>query len=453
MLYSAFRLLATIALEVFFRRIEVEGLDGVPAQGAVLLLPNHTNSLVDPLVLVTAIDRRLTVTAKHVLRQNPLLRALFWALGVVVVHRRQDVDKGADPRQNVEALARLGAILDAGGAVCLFPEGVSHSGPALRPFHSGAARLAVAFAQRHGLSKALSVVPVGLHYTDKDTFRSSVWLRCGEPVDASRWLADHPGADARALTQDIYDRVRAITLNYDSRRESAVLGMAAELVVTAGAMPAPLGRDEPEVAAWFRLLARLQEGYRQLSHEAPDAVQALVQRIGRYRAALRRAGILPAEVFLSMHPGRVALFVLREFELLVVGAPLAGWGTLHHAAPYLATRAAARALSTDEDHWATNTVYPGVVIFLVWYLAVLTLAWWLMPPAWAALYSALLPYTGYYALLYRERAGSALRRTRTFLRFLTKPSLQRDLASEGRAIIDSIGRLAARLDSPHEVTP
>jgi 1-acyl-sn-glycerol-3-phosphate acyltransferase len=453
MLYWAFRLLATIALRVFFRRIEVDGLDRVPARGAVLLLPNHANSLVDPLVVVTALDRRVTMTAKHALRANPMLRALFWALDVVVVHRRQDADQGADPRQNVEALERLGAVLDRGGAGCLFPEGVSHSDPGLRGFHSGAARVAVAFARRHGTSRPLTVVPVGLHYTDKDRFRSSVWLRFGNPIDAPRWLADHPEADARALTQEVYGRVRAITLNYETRRESVVLGLAAEIVATGGAMPAPLGRDEPQVAAWFHLLARLQAGYRQLNEDSPELVEALGRRIGRYRSALRKAGIRPAEVFLPMHAGRAALFILREFELLVVGAPLAAWGILHHVVPYFATRGAARVLSTDEDHWATNTVYPGIVIFGAWYVLLGTLAWWLMPPAWAAVYSLLLPYTGYYALLYRERAGSAFRRTRTFLRFLFRPALQRELASEGRAILNALGTLASRLDEAHEVTP
>jgi 1-acyl-sn-glycerol-3-phosphate acyltransferase len=419
----------------------------------VLLLPNHVNSLVDPLVVVTALHRRVTMTAKHALRSNPLLRALFWALDVVVVHRRQDVGQDADPRQNLEALERLGAILDRGGAVCLFPEGISHSDPGLRGFHSGAARVAVAFTRRHGTSLPLTVVPVGLHYTDKDRFRSSVWLRVGEPIDAPGWLAGHPGADARALTQEVYARVRAITLNYETRRESVVLGLAAEIVATGGAMPAPLGRDEPEVAAWFRLLARLQDGYRQLSEDDPEVVEALGRRIGRYRSALRKAGILPAEVFLPMHAGRAALFVLRELELLIVGAPLAAWGILHHVVPYFATRSAARTLSTDEDHWATNTVYPGLVIFGAWYLVLLALAWWLLPHAWAALYSVLLPYAGYYALLYRERAGSAFRRTRTFLRFLVRPALQRELAAEGRAILDEIGALATRLDERRGADP
>jgi hypothetical protein len=280
-----------------------------------------------------------------------------------------------------------------------------------------------------------------------------VWLRLGEPIDAARWLASHPGADARALTQEVYDRVRAITLNYETRRESIVVGLAAEIVATGGAMPAPLGRDEPAVAEWFRLLGRLQAGYRQLRAEAPETIEALVARIGRYRAALRRAGIVPAEVFLPMHPGRAALFVLRELEILFVGAPLAAWGTLHHAVPYVATRATARALSTDEDHWATNTIYPGFVIFGAWYLLLLALAWWLLPRGWAALYTVLLPFTGYYAILYRERAGGALRRARTFLRFSARPGLQRDLADEGRAILDAIGALAARLDTPAEVTP
>ncbi len=65
--------MAGVMLRLFFRRIEVEGLENVPAAGPILLVPNHTNALVDPLLLVTTLKRRVTVTVKNVLGKNPLL--------------------------------------------------------------------------------------------------------------------------------------------------------------------------------------------------------------------------------------------------------------------------------------------------------------------------------------------------------------------------------------------
>src|SRR5262249_13290634 len=79
------------------------------------------------------------------------------------------------------------------------------------------------------------------------------------------------------------------------------------------------------------------------------------------------------------------------------------------------------------------------------YLLQWAAAWLLLPPVWAALYTVALPYAGYYALLYSERAGGAFRRTRTFLRFLWDRALQQRLASQGLVIIARIRELGEML--------
>ncbi len=432
-------------MSLFFREIEVEGQEQVPTAGPVLLVPNHSNALVDPLVVLTALDRRVTITAKNVLAKNPLLGLLMKGLGVVTFHRRSDVGKGADPRQNVRSLQRCREVLAAGGAVCIFPEGVSHSDPGLRPFHAGPARIALDYVRKDGDPGGLTIVPVGLLYTEKDRFRSGVWLRFGEPLAVGPWQESHPDAGAQELTAEIRRRVEALTLNYQTRRESLLLTWAADVVATRGAMPPPLGRRDRSVAEWFRLLGRLQDGYRTLLQTHREEVEALSARIRRYRSELKRRGIDPAEIYLPRSFWRSLLFLVRELELLLVGAPLALFGAVNHLIPGLLVRRIARALSVDKDHWASNVVYPSFLIFPFFYGVQIGLAWWLLPAFWAGLYTVALPYTGYYALLYGERAGSAFRRVATFLRFLLHPSDQDALAAEGRAIIAEVRALEARL--------
>jgi hypothetical protein len=62
-------------------------------------------------------------------------------------------------------------------------------------------------------------------------------------------------------------------------------------------------------------------------------------------------------------------------------------------------------------------------------------------------YTVALPYTGYYALLYRDRALSAFRRTWTFFRFLFHRGEQERLAQEGRGIIEQIWQLDQKLSA------
>ncbi len=435
-------MLARVILKVFFRRIEVEGRSSVPDSGPVLFVSNHTNAFVDPMLLVITLRRRVTLTAKNVLTSNPLLAVLMKGMGIISFHRRDDVGKGADVKQNTGSLAQCRAVLQQGGALCIFPEGVSHSDPALRPFRTGAARIALDYLHLDGNPGRLQIVPVGLLYTEKDQFRSAVWLRYGEPLDIGAWLAEHAEADAQSLTEELLRRVEAVTLNYETRRESAILSWGAEILATDGAAPAPLGWRTRPVSAWFQLLARLQAGYRTLIETQPEHVATLTKRVRQYRSELKRLGIAPDEVYLPMHHGKALFFLFRELELLVIGAPFAAFGFVNHAAPYYLIKGIAKKLSKDKDHWATNVVFPSFAIFPLFCLLQVAAAWLWLPAVWATLYTVALPYTGYIALLYGERLGATLRRLGAFWYFWRNRQRQEDLANEGRALIAAIRALS-----------
>ena len=44
--------LLRFTLRIFFRRVEVEGLERVPTDGPVMFVLNHPNSLVDPVFIL-----------------------------------------------------------------------------------------------------------------------------------------------------------------------------------------------------------------------------------------------------------------------------------------------------------------------------------------------------------------------------------------------------------------
>ena len=79
-----------------------------------------------------------------------------------------------------------------GGAIALFPEGVSHNSPKMMPLKTGAARIALGAISvgQTGKPLNLKIVPVGLFYTSKTTFRSEALLHFGEPFEVlpdSNW--------------------------------------------------------------------------------------------------------------------------------------------------------------------------------------------------------------------------------------------------------------------------
>jgi 1-acyl-sn-glycerol-3-phosphate acyltransferase len=116
-------------------RLRVDGLEAVPTQGPVLVVPNH-DSQWDPVLAGLALRprRQLRFLARASLWRIPGLGAVLGALGQIPI-RRGEAD--------VAALDRAVEALGSGEAVCVFPEGGLSWGERLRA-RSGVGRLAQA---------------------------------------------------------------------------------------------------------------------------------------------------------------------------------------------------------------------------------------------------------------------------------------------------------------------
>ena len=186
------RMLARVTCRLFYR---VDCVGAPPASGAAMLLPNHANALLDPAVIWATAGRDVRFLAKSTLFDGPL-RPLVAGSGAIPVYRK--LDQGVDVSKNTETFAAVDAALAAGDAICIFPEGISHSTGRLVPLRTGAARMALS-AERAGTHVAM--VPVGLNFERKTAFRSRVTViygqafGCGDLSDATA----HPEA-ARELT-------------------------------------------------------------------------------------------------------------------------------------------------------------------------------------------------------------------------------------------------------------
>ena len=455
MIYRMMRALWRAALFGFFRRIELQGRANVPARGPVLIVSNHTNAFVDPLLMLTRLDRPVTLTAKSTVRKNPLLAPLVRALNVIEFHRAQDVAEGADPAKNDAALAACAARLAEGGCIVIFPEGVSHSDPAMRPFRSGAARIALAYLDANPDGPPLALVPAGLHFEAKERFRSTAGVVFGDAADLHAWRRAHPQADARTLTELIEARIRGLTANYDAERDVETFARAAELLESAGAPPPPLGQEPgPDFAAHVALVHRLQEGREWLARGRRGELEALEERVRGFARKVGRLGVAPAELFLPMEAPRAAFFVFREAELLVAGAPLFAWGWINALPAYAVTRALVNKTSKDRDHFASNAVFLGIPVFLLFFaLQTIILAAVTGSCGWAAVYALSLPYAGAAALLYRDRAGDAWRRLRTFVLFARRPAHRRRLQADAESIVADLRALAEEFERTAAVPP
>src|SRR5688572_30964984 len=105
----------------YYPRIEVTGGALIPREGPVLLVANHPNSLIDPVLLGIAAQRPVRLMAKAPLFKIPVFGAVLRALGMVPAYRGSD-DAG-QVAKNFESLAVAARHLAHGSVMGIFPEG------------------------------------------------------------------------------------------------------------------------------------------------------------------------------------------------------------------------------------------------------------------------------------------------------------------------------------------
>lgn len=187
MLYGFLRWIAGIALHWFYSDIRVVGQGRVPAGGPIIVAANHPNALVDALVAGWILPRRLSITAKATLVENPALAVLFRMLGIVPLRRvsderKKELEGSIDPSRNEGAFDRVMDVLRESGVVLIFPEGKSHNEPRIASLRTGLARIALQARDREGIT-GIRILPLGLKFQAKGEPNSVVIAEFDKPID------------------------------------------------------------------------------------------------------------------------------------------------------------------------------------------------------------------------------------------------------------------------------
>ncbi|MEE8367662.1 MAG: 1-acyl-sn-glycerol-3-phosphate acyltransferase, partial [Thermoanaerobaculia bacterium] len=223
------------------------GLSRLPIDRPMVIVGNHGNSLIDPMLLLGFLPVPMRFLAKSTLWRHPVVKYLVKLSGAIPVFRKQDPGSGTS--QNLSTFAASYRVLKQSGAIALFPEGVSHTSPQLLPMKTGAARIALEAERLYG-PLGVQIVPVGLLFEARGRFRSSVMIKVGEPISLMKSaepveavgssphleVDDQPGSSlildpdlVRDLTARIDAGLRTVTLNYDSWQEARLIERAAEI--------------------------------------------------------------------------------------------------------------------------------------------------------------------------------------------------------------------------------
>jgi 1-acyl-sn-glycerol-3-phosphate acyltransferase len=414
-----------------FYRIERAGLD-LP-DGPAIIVTNHPNMLMDPLLVLRTAGRRVRPLAKAPLFRIPLFGQVLRAVDTLPLYRVQD-----DPDQlvrNRSAFEEAIESLRRGGTLLMFPEGKSHSEPALAPLKSGVARMALEAEDQWGWRLGVKIVPFGLAYERKHRFRSRVVVGVGEAVRVGDWreryAENRPGA-VRSLTAAVASGLQEQTLNLSDESDR-------ELIETADLLYARVKgwagwRERESLGARLPRLRRLAQQFAWLKMSAPERWDELSRELRGYARRLRELGGGDAEVPPRYPVGRVVRYVVREAATLGITLPLAALGTIVWFPPYFLTGLVSRLMRPAIETIATVKLLAGIVLYPIGYFGWIALTVGLGGALAGIVAALVLPLLGYTALLWQHRRRKVSEDVRLFLQVVRHP-MMRDFLSERRAAL------------------
>ena len=215
-LYSIFRPYVDWCTRTCYSALEISGRENIPDEGAIILAPNHCNTLMDALVVLQAFKGPSAYGARADIFRKPKVASLLRFLRILPLARQRDGRNAV--AGNDEVFDEVVDCLDHGVPFCMFSEGTHRTKHSLQPLKKGIFRIATRAAGR--LDKPVYIVPVGLDYDDYFRLMKQARVSFGEPI---RVYAD---SDQHEVLDTLYKRISGLITffpddeNYDKAWEA-----------------------------------------------------------------------------------------------------------------------------------------------------------------------------------------------------------------------------------------
>jgi 1-acyl-sn-glycerol-3-phosphate acyltransferase len=432
-----------ITVRVFFRSVTVRNNQLIPEKGPLMVLANHPSTFMDPIVIATLLDREVYFLAKGELFKGSFAKWLLPKFNMIPVYRKQD-----DPSQmgrNEETFIKCYEHLEKGGAILMFPEGVSITERKLKPIKSGAARIVLGAEARNDFKLNVQVLNIGLNYENPHRFNRRLFVNIDNPVAASAFRESYNEDTFKgvaALSEVIRQRLETLIIGIEDKRIDALVAQIEMLYREK--LNADLQIEKGDSSSEFMVTRNIVETVNYFSVTDPQRVETMRQRLENYFERLKKAGISDHHIAGRGSERSFLLGNLKDLLTIILGFPFYVYGLINNFLPFEIPAAAAKKISKSIEFRGAIGMVGGMFTFLIFYTLQIWLCWKLTH--WTALtliYGISLPLSGLFAYWYYHKVKEIRAQWLIMVLFYKRSQLISGLITERENIIAEFDKAKA----------
>lgn len=206
--YSLLRVYVKAGLNFYFRKIIIHGKENIP-EGPALFTPNHQNAFMDALVIVCFHRKPVYFLTRADIFKSPWIISMLEFLRMIPIYRIRDGVESLG--KNQQTFDRCAELFKQGNSIVIFPEGNHGSERRVRPVGKGFTRIVFETLKKYPQLN-LSVIPVGLNYSDPRSFLGDISIYFGKSLAANRYSSESRSS-ANQLRADVESSLKQLTMH------------------------------------------------------------------------------------------------------------------------------------------------------------------------------------------------------------------------------------------------
>lgn len=187
--YTFLKVFVDWSVRSSYSKYQIEGTENIPDDGYMIWTANHTNALMDPMVILSSSKgRKVFVARADIFKKNWARKALYF-LRVMPIYRIRDGINAV--KHNDESIAQATGVVLDGVPFVIYPEATHRPKHSLLKLSKGVFHIAESVMQNRKDDKPVYIQPIGIEYSDYFRFRNKVLIRFGEPFNISEYMREH----------------------------------------------------------------------------------------------------------------------------------------------------------------------------------------------------------------------------------------------------------------------